>query len=494
MAGKIIQLHVGLVSHYWDRGENAVWRSSSRLPPDLVRKIKDDYPLLMVGRPSSRRYGDFEVAFEYGEELDKFGRPAPSFYAAVYPYGDDATRLDAVRDFVFPASAETPTDIRFEHAAPAGGKVVIRRSRTTANSGRTAPPVKGRAGISVKLIAAGTILICAALAAAYLISQYSIPKDTPVADEIQAVEQSGAAIERVMSDVAAPSNFCEQLESAPSARTPANCARQRAKIYCAAPESFRTGSSAAALGALGYCGAYARLEDNARDQALIADIDASDDLPTWSRQFLREDLLELPSTTSRRGEAQISTGGYERPIPKAKKRIKNVEKPDGLAGMGLKNRQDRATQAEKRVLNDWNAAIELSGFERHRIIKDDEVVSSVNAYIDTYCQTSRALKSLEQDYARYSFSDPLLAGVKEKLQSNPIELSLQLELCRADGKSSSFQGAELAAWIHDQQVVSNLVAVVDFCTLVDFDRLSDRRVTPLVRSCEDAAMVLGVSW
>lgn len=496
MAHAVIRLDVGVVRHFWEGGENAVWRASAKLPAELVRKIKADYPLLMVNRPSSRRYDLYEAVFDYRDEQDKFGRPAPAFVAALYLHGDDATRETAVRDFAFPLAAASALDLSFEHALPAGGEAPRRPAPQTqqVTPAQTAPKRQGFP-MRTSVVALSVIALGVAGVFAFLQIRGATEAEQGVDSTPQIVVDSGSSLSPIAGAAGNLGEACRQVaELADSG--PANCATQFAHRYCAAPNASAAGWREARAIGLGYCGAYARLGDTSDFQhALANDLEAaSENLSRIDRQTLRQDLLQIPDTPGSGGPLPLTQGGDERPTPAAQNQTPESRTPLEriLEHANLGRRAEEAQQLAQ-LLQTWNAAVGNDDLGRHRIEANANAPAQVRAYISDYCATTRALANLTREYDKIGFSDPLLtsvqAGIDQARGGAP-----RVENCNGAIEPTLAEISRVTGVRNHGAAVVALVSVVDFCSLAPWSTLSERGVSELVRSCEDAALTLGVTW
>lgn len=495
MARTVVRLDVGIVRHFWEGGENAVWRSSTRLPPEIIRQIKDDYPLLMINRPVKRRYGDYEAAFDYQDEQDKFGRPAPAFAAAVYRYGDDPTRLAAVTDFVFPVSSETQLDLSFEHAFAAAPKVprpkalaVQVNQRSEQVRKKRFPPVWIAGGVLAVAVACG--------AGVFAYNKFGPGARPPHPGSVNAgtgVAGPGLGPQQAEAQKGL-TDSCVQLQAPHGARPTANCAMQYAFYYCSAPAPSRRGWERAKQVTTGYCGRYARLQEQDFLTALSGDLDEASFLSTWSKQALHDDLFQLPDTLSVVPEQPISEGGDARRLPG----IGPTQKEPSTRAVGFPDlgrflgRQDDAVPEDRRFIGLWNEALSDNRLARHRMMPDHEPSGFLRAYAMDYCALRAAVNATEREYKETGFEDPLLQAVSHAIAAKAGEN--QPAACAGETVLAPEDVSRIMAIEDERAAIRAMVEVVDFCSLVSWDSLGEQGVSRLVRSCEDAAVTLGVTW
>ncbi|WP_291201501.1 hypothetical protein [Hyphomonas sp.] len=495
MARSVIRLDVGIIRHFWEGGENAVWRSSGRLPPEIVRQVKDDYPLLMISRPVQRRYGEYEAAFDYQDELDKFGRPAPAFTAAVYQHGDDPTRLAAVSDFAFPVSPETPLDLSFEHASVSAPKVSRPRTLAVKEQQRS-EEVRVKRFPKV-WFAVGVFALAAVCGAGALVyTKFGAENDSSPLGRVSSksgVDGSGLGhgepeVEKGLNDL------CIQLRAPDNASPVANCAMQYAFSYCHEPAPSKRGWENVQQVTTGYCGAYARLQEQEFLGALSGDLYEADFLSTWSKQALHDDLFRLPDTVPLVPVRTLTEGGNERRLPNVHRTREEPPPPAGpLPDLGrLLGRKDDAGLENRRLIELWNDALGGDRLGRHRMMLGQDAASVFRAYASDYCSVRAPLDARKREFERTGFEDPLLQAVSQAIATKAGENATVA--CAGDSAKVPADIARIMGIEDERTAIRALVEVVDFCPLVSWESLGEQGVSRLVRSCEDAAETLGVPW
>jgi hypothetical protein len=459
---------IWMVRHYWEGGENARWKSAAEAPAEIVRAIKDEFPILMASQPEATTIGAYRVILRYEAESDRFNRPATAFHAAVFLNAESSVVEEAVRlharsmprdSLEATIQVEAPALSLPDGEGAEGSKAKGDGLAKFIPKLRPAALVWGVAGI-------------AALASIALLAGNFRWADRPA--------QGGAG-----------AGLCAQIQEAALRTSQSNCALEAALRACATPGAELPDRDWRQLtnqnAGIGYCAAYASLPERDQEAFLARDLSVTAPERRVAEQWGRA----LGLSSSARAEIRLEVNPIERPLPQ----------PIPPARLEAWVRQLSAmlgVNGEARLAKTWNDALQgARELERHRLVGEraDAAEATIIAYISDYCAVVEALVSRRDATRDIHFNDALLNGVVER-QGGHETLSARHDACRQaldrPGEQASISALTGARSSHDG--ILNMVRVVDLCALIDLNALHTRGVSPAIANCRDAARVLGVAW
>lgn len=483
------EITISLIRHYWQDGDNAVWRVGPGVPDIVIAGIKKDYALLSATRPTMASHGSWKVLLHYEEENDRYGRNATALAGAVVLANSSAAFEARVRAQLATAEREVLQLAVQQDAVPRAAPVGV----NVDGAQKMRPPAGGqqkrKGGALAILLVAGVALVIGVAGSVWLFSGQLLPQGEGVA-RVPGVQDDSA---KPKGQVA--SAFCadwSRIYSSLQARNgaPANCLTRDAIAVCGSPtpDSAPAFQDRVRRHTTGYCAIYSDLSLGEAKAAarqdlasmvsmnLLATLDAKD----WGAALLGlepADEAVVPQPLAEKpGHRQIG-------MPKA-----GVLGFPGLVIGGADNLQKA-----------WNAALP-SGLKGAHEAKDGvDMAATGAAYLTDYCEVVDALAKAHANAEQAGLPDPLVVGITERIAREQIDLAEGEGPCVRDGKpiEAKYPDALLpitrAADV--RKGIVRLVTVVDFCTLVpDLAELRRQGVSPLVRDCRDVARVLGVDW
>lgn len=478
---------VGLIRHYWQYGDNAVWRVGAGVPEAVVEGVKKDYALLSATRPSAVVYGDWKVLLHYEEENDRYGRNATALSAAAIPSGVTAEFEARVRLQLAESERDALHLVTLQEVAQRAAPIFIKREDARDPHPREHSREARKGGAAKVILIAGVALAIGLIGTVWLFTGQQ-------PGEVEVVAESSPTPDAPEANGA--SAFCEDWHGRiretlyPPGGGPANCLTQDAIALCGAP---RPSDAPAFLERIsghhaGYCALYRGLSPAAVEAGLRQDLAsmvsmgrlASRDAEEWGA-----DVLGLPT----RSETVVLPPLADQPDHR---RIEKL-KAGGFSFPGF------SLDGSARLRQDWNTALPTGLKVAHAVADDTDMAATGAAYLKDYCDIVLALTKVYNSVERDGLPDPLMDGVARRLAAEKIVLAEGENPCVKDGEPIEIKFPDAALVITRaadmRSAIARLVTIVDFCALVpDLADLRRRGLSPLVHDCEGVARVMGVDW